>query len=148
FFRHEPGRSFIPHEANANLLMVAANPDDARADTHWLRADFDAHLVGRARQAGVAYLDHVEFASLNHEGNCWHLQASRPDGAIEVRAAFAVDATGDGQWLAQALGLESITPEAYRTRSRALYSHFTGVARWADVLHEAHGSAATAEHPF
>src|SRR5438309_1295377 len=45
FFRHEPGRTFAPHKSNANLLLVGANPDDARGDTHWFRADFDAHLV-------------------------------------------------------------------------------------------------------
>src|SRR5579862_2754590 len=60
FFRHEPNHSFSPHEANANSLLVAASPDEPRADTHWFRADVDAYLVRRAVDAGVIFLDHLE----------------------------------------------------------------------------------------
>jgi FADH2 O2-dependent halogenase len=147
FFRHHPGRAFIPHASNANALLVAANPDEVRADTHWFRADFDAHLVERARQAGVAFLDQLQIDSLRHEHG-WHMAGTRPDGAAQVRAGLLIDATGDGRLLARALGLESVPVSAFRTRSRALYSHFTGVTRWQDLLQEAHGQAATLEHPF
>src|ERR1700722_18005744 len=44
FFRHEAECPFVPHEANANALLVAASQNDASSDTHWFRADFDAHL--------------------------------------------------------------------------------------------------------
>src|SRR3954447_21140642 len=60
FFRHEAGQPYAPREDNANALLVAASPDDAHADTHWFRADFDAHLVRRAVDAGVPYLDRLE----------------------------------------------------------------------------------------
>jgi tetracycline 7-halogenase / FADH2 O2-dependent halogenase len=148
FFRHEPGQSYAPREDNANALLVAASPDDVHADTHWFRAEFDAHLVGRAVEAGVPYLDRLEVQALRHDGPGWRLEGARPDGAVEVRAGFVVDATGDGQLLGRALGLEPVPPTALRARSRALYSHFTGVARWHDVLEETHGPAATAGHPF
>ncbi len=147
FFRHETGRNYTPNQANDNALLVAASPDDARADTHWFRAEFDAHLVGRAQEAGVAYLDQIEVHALRRE-NGWRLQGTRPEGAVEVHVAFVIDASGAGQMLGGALGLEPIAPAALRTRSRALYSHFTGVARWHDVLQEEHGVAATAGHPF
>ena len=64
FFRHESGRAFTPHPDNANALMVAASPDEARSDTHWFRADFDAFLVERAIAAGVTYLDRIEIHTL------------------------------------------------------------------------------------
>jgi FADH2 O2-dependent halogenase len=148
FFRHEPGRPYFPVESNNNALLVAASPDELRADTHWFRADFDAHLVARALAAGVAYLDRLEIHALRHDDRGWHLEGTRPDDSVTVRAGFVVDATGDGQLLGRALKLEPVPPSALRARSRALYSHFTGVARWQDVLEEGYGTSATAGHPF
>jgi FADH2 O2-dependent halogenase len=147
FFRHERGASFVPRADNANALLVAASPDDARSDTHWFRADFDAHLVGRAVAAGVTYLDRLEVRELRHERG-WHLKGARPDGEVEVRAGFLVDATGDGQAVGRALGLRAVEPSQLLARSRALYTHFTGVARWQDLLQEWGGPSTTAGHPF
>jgi tetracycline 7-halogenase / FADH2 O2-dependent halogenase len=148
FFRHEKGQPFTPHAANDNALLVASSPDDVSADTHWFRADFDAHLVARASDAGVVYLDRLEIHAILHDEHGWHLVGARPNGEVAVRAGFLVDATGDGQALGRALGLEPVRPEALLARSRALFNHFTGVARWQDVLEERHGAAATAQHTF
>src|SRR5258708_4639760 len=63
FFRHQPDRPYTVAENNANALLVAASPDDARSDTHWFRADFDAYLVQRAQEAGAVYLDRTEVCS-------------------------------------------------------------------------------------
>jgi FADH2 O2-dependent halogenase len=147
FFRHVAGKRYTPNQANDNALLVAASLDDAHADTHWFRADFDAYLVGRAIEAGVAFLDQLEVHAVRHDHG-WQVQGTRSAGAVEVRADFVIDATGDGQMLGRALGLESVPGTALRTRSRALYSHFTGVARWHDVLCAEHGDSATAAHPF
>ena len=147
FFRHERGRPFTSRENNDNALLVGASPDDARSDTHWFRADFDAHLVGRAAEAGVPYLDRFQVQELSHERG-WRLKGTRPDEAVEVRAGFLVDATGDGQAVGRALGLRPVVDSKLLARSRALYSHFTGVARWQDLLEEWGGPAATAGHPF
>jgi FADH2 O2-dependent halogenase len=148
FFRHEASRPFLPREDNANALLVAASPDDVRADTQWFRADFDAHLVERAVAAGVSYLDRLEIRALRHEKHGWELDGVRPAGAVAVRAGFVVDATGDGQMFRRALDLKPVDPSALRARSRALYSHFKGVARWQDMLEGAPGARATADHPF
>jgi len=147
FFRHEPGQIYTPRPANDNVLMVAASPDDARADTHWFRADFDANLVSRAVDAGVKYMDQCEIQQLHHDQS-WRLTGQCRDDAVEVRAGFLVDATGDGQMLRRTLGLESVPDESLHARSRALYSHFTDVASWHDVLREEHGDWAIAGHPF
>ena len=59
-----------------------------------------------------------------------------------------VDASGTGQVLADALGISQANPAALKVRSRALYSHFTGVGLWQDLLEEDFGPAATANHPY
>lgn len=148
FFRHEPGQPYAQQGSGANVLLVAANPNDARSDAHWFRADFDAHLVYKAVELGVPYLDRVEIDSVQHDDRGWELHGARPDGAVGIRAGFLVDATGTGQVLARVLNLEPVPPTALRARSRALYSHFTDVARWHDVLEEGNGQEATADHPF
>lgn len=147
FFRHQIDQPFTPNDSNSNTLLVAASPDDVHSDTHWFRADFDAHLVARALAAGVVYLDGTEIHTLSH-GAGWDLTGTRPTGEIQVQARFLLDATGDGQLLARTLGIKPLDPALLRTRSRALYSHFSGVARWHDVLEETHGLAATVEHTF
>jgi FADH2 O2-dependent halogenase len=147
FFRHVAGKDYAPNAVNDNALLVAASPDNERADTHWFRADFDAHLVERAKEAGVVYLDNTSMYSIQHERR-WRLLGSRLYDSVQVDTEFVFDATGDGQILGKTLDLEPVAPSALRTRSRALYSHFTEVARWDDVLREQHGAAATASHPF
>jgi FADH2 O2-dependent halogenase len=148
FFRHEQHRNFAPTPTNDNALLVAASPDDGHADTHWFRADFDAYLVKRAVDANIAYFDQFALEALNHDAAGWRVVGTRFDESIALRARFIVDATGDGQLLGRALGLKSVPSSQLHAQSRALYSHFTGVTRWHDVLEMEHGRQATAEHLF
>jgi FADH2 O2-dependent halogenase len=148
FFRHERGQRFAPRDDGSNALLVAASPDSATADTHWFRATFDAHLVERAIAAGVPYLDELEVHTVRHGPAGWELEGARPDGSVTVRAGLLIDATGTGQLLAGAVGIDSVDPANLLARSRALYSHFTGVASWHDTLEAECGPAATARHTF
>jgi FADH2 O2-dependent halogenase len=81
FFRHQAGVAWLPQSENNNALLVGASPDDERSDTHWFRAEFDAHLVQRAISAGVAYLDQLQVHTIQHD-RFWQLDAARPDGAV------------------------------------------------------------------
>jgi FADH2 O2-dependent halogenase len=148
FFRHEQGQAYTPTEANDSALLVAASPDDGRSDTHWFRAEFDAHLVGRAIEAGIAYLDRFQTQHLRHGERGWHIEGRRQEEIVAIHAGMIVDATGDGQAVGRALGIATVAPTALRARSRALYSHFRGVPRWHDLLEDTEGARATALHPF
>jgi FADH2 O2-dependent halogenase len=148
FFHHEPGRPHVPRADNNNALLVEAKPNDAVSDTHWFRADFDAHLVTRAVESGVAYLDRLDVQAIRHDVRGWRLEGTRPDGAIAIHAALLIDATGDGQAVGRTLGVEPVEPARLLARSRALYSHFRGVPRWHDILRDTAGEAAVAMHPY
>jgi len=104
--------------------------------------------VTRAVEAGVPYFDECEVHAVRHDSHGWELTGARPDGGLRVCAKLLVDATGTGQVLADALAITPVAPSELRARSRALYSHFTGVAEWASILGAEGGAAATAEHPF
>ncbi len=141
-FKQEPDAPFVPRPDHGNELLVAASPDDARGDTHWLRADVDAFFAAEARRAGVPFFEDAA-VTLVRDGGGWRISGTGPDGSTEVVAAFVIDATGEAGIVARAAGV----PEASRpllTRSRAIFGHFENVRPWAELLPAGAGS----DHPF
>src|SRR5262249_46347239 len=144
FMRHEPGHPFTPRPDHANELLVAASPRDEIADTHWFREHFDNFIVEEAQAAGVPYYDQAEVVALGH-GDGWRLRAARPDHELDVTATFLIDATGPSGLPPRVLGIDT-DPGPVRTNSWSVYTHFTDVALWQDVLRERGGRAD--DHPY
>lgn len=144
FYHHRKGEAFRPDPQHGNELMVAANPDADRGDTHWYRAEFDEFIARQADKAGVTYIDHCNVSAIEHD-RPWLIRGTCDDGPVEITASFAIDATGESGRLAEALGLKRST-NGIHTCSRGLYSHFEGVALWADIL-EGDGPRLV-DHPF
>jgi FADH2 O2-dependent halogenase len=144
FFQHEPGQEFHPLPDHANELLVAASPNDEIGDTHWYREDVDHFFVGEVQAAGIPYLDQTEITSVQHEDG-WRLTGRRGGEDVVVTASLIVDATGPAGFLARTLGIAT-DPAELRTNSWSIYSHFTGVELWNDVLSEMRAS--TADHPY
>ncbi|HEY9230127.1 MAG TPA: tryptophan 7-halogenase [Gemmatimonadaceae bacterium] len=128
FYRHHPGHALDTSER----LLVAASPEDAIADTHWLRADVDHHFVKAAIAAGVDYRDRVMLADAAIDGSGVHLAGSRNGESFELRADFVIDASGPGGFLARQLRIPSGL-ERTQTRSGVVFSHFTDVRFMSDV---------------
>ncbi len=134
FYAHEAGRPFVSRGDRANELLVAASPCDELGDTHWLRADVDHFLVREAQALGVEYVDRLALSAVRWDGGgSAELEGERLGAAFRVRARFVVDATGPRGFLARALGLAE-RPFATMPPTRGLFTHFTGVRRWA-ALH-------------
>ncbi len=112
YFAHRPGEVLSDTPAHARSLLVAGSPDDERADTHWLRADVDAFLLGQAVDAGVRYRDRTEVRGLE-----------------AIDADLIVDASGRSGALVEALGARDATG-LLRTHTRATWAHFEGVPPW------------------
>jgi len=144
YFKHEEGRPFAPTGDHSNELVVAASRDDESSDTHWLRADFDAFLVGEVRAAGIPYFDRCETTKIAAD-DPWHLECVRAGRSLQVRAPFIVDASGDACVLGGLLGIEN-DPSRVRTHSRAIYAHFGGVRAWGEVYDALSGQSS--DHPF
>jgi tetracycline 7-halogenase / FADH2 O2-dependent halogenase len=144
YFHHVAEKTFAPRDDHANDLLVAANPDDEHADTHWLRADVDQFFAKEAVAAGVAYFDQTEIAALA-EGEPWHLTLNQDNEEIRIQTPFLVDGSGEGGVVASSLGLED-NRERLQTNSRTIYGHFTGVRRWRDIYEELGGKSA--DHPY
>ena len=67
YYRHHPGEPFTDRGLDSERLLVAASPEDAIADVHWMRADVDQHFVREAIAAGVDYRDRVELTDVSFD---------------------------------------------------------------------------------
>ena len=135
FYRHEPGKHYANDAENRARLLVAASPTDHVADSHWLRADVDHHMVRRAVAAGVDYRDATQVTEVAVSGRGVSLRTEGEGGIREIRAEMIVDATGPGGLLRRALRIPSLLRRT-ATRSSLLFSHFTDVRLFADVARE------------
>jgi FADH2 O2-dependent halogenase len=126
FYRHHPGETFADRGLESERLLVAASPNDAVSDTHWLRSDVDHHFVRQAIDAGVDYRDRTELTAARFESDGARLSGTREGSALELDAAFVIDASGPGGFLARQLAISSGLKRTH-TRSGLVFSHFTGV---------------------
>jgi FADH2 O2-dependent halogenase len=137
FYAQPTGAPFVRAPRDANRLLVAASPDDEIADTQWLRADVDAHLVGCAVAEGVRYLDRCELRACSVDAERVRCEGllRRPGGdvSVTVEASFVVDASGPGGFLTRSLALpERARPARFATR--LLFGHFDDVPPFAEVV--------------
>ncbi|MDQ3698476.1 MAG: FAD-dependent oxidoreductase [Gemmatimonadota bacterium] len=132
FYRHHPGQSFADRGLDSERLLVAASPNDAVSDTHWLRADVDHHFVRQAIAAGVDYRDRVELTGADIASNGVGLTGQRNGAAFDLHAAFVIDASGPAGFLARQLSIPSGL-ERTETRSALVFSHFGDVRPMSEV---------------
>ena len=126
FYRHRQGRPFRNDGTNDNRLLVAASPDDAGADAHWLREDVDAFLFRRAAAEGVRCLDRTDLAAVERRGGRFVLRGARPGESVRLTADLVVDASGPDGFLARHLELAAALPPG-ALRTGLVYGHFRGV---------------------
>jgi tetracycline 7-halogenase / FADH2 O2-dependent halogenase len=142
FFHHQLGQRWHDDASHRAQLLVAASPNDAVADTHWFRADFDAYLARQAQQLGATLLEQADLWGVDVTGRRAVIQGRRGGQPLEIHADLVIDASGPRGFLHRALELpESAPPNMPRTE--ALFSHFTGVKRWEEL----HRSDATPPYP-
>jgi FADH2 O2-dependent halogenase len=144
FHEYRPGVPSADAAVPVPRLLVAASPDDAVADSHWLRADVDHHLARRAVAAGAELWEGCELTAVEVPGEgdgCEdgggedddrpvRLAGRRDDGTpVAVEAAFLVDASGPDGFLARCLPIAEADPGTPPTA--LLFGHFRGVRRFA-----------------
>ena len=133
FYRHHPGEGLAEHGVESQRLLVAASPNDATSDTHWLRADVDHHFVRAAQAAVVDYRDRVDLTSAEFAHDGVRLRGEREGNALELRARFLIDASGPGGFLSRQLAIPSALAQT-RTRSSLVFSHFDDARLMTDVV--------------
>src|SRR5258706_2316311 len=124
FYGHSPGRPYANGVCNERRLLVAASPNDAIADCHWLREDVDHHLVLEAGRAGVEVLEEVDLHGVEGRGNGWRLAGTHHGQAVRFEADLLIDASGPGGFLARHLPVERVETEPHTT---LIFGHFQGM---------------------
>ena len=132
FYHHTAGIPFSPREDRSNELLVAASPNDEVADTHWYRPDFDQFLALEAANLGVEVVEEMELDKPEFTPTGVRLSGQHHGKIRSWSAGFLIDGTGPNGFLHRHRGLEE-NPFPNLPRTQALFSHFTGVARWADL---------------
>ncbi|GAB5519406.1 MAG: FAD-dependent oxidoreductase [Rhodothermales bacterium] len=146
YFAHTPGQPFQPNLQHSNELLVAASSSDTASDTQWLRADVDAFLAGRARDAGIRLHEGTTISALHRTDDGWLAKGVDAERVpLSWRPRFVLDASGAGGVVPRLLGVAP-SDEPFETHSYAVYSHFENVAPWPDLYAQAGGELAT--HPF
>ena len=133
YYRHHPGERFAERGFDSERLLVAASPEDALSDTHWVRADVDHHFVRQAEAAGVEYLDRTTLTTADFGGGTARLGGHRDGEAIDIAAGFVIDASGPGGFLARQLAIPSGL-ERTHTRAALVYGHFDDVRLMRDEV--------------
>ncbi len=132
FYHHQLGKPDVDDPNRENQLLVAASPNDRIADTHWYRPEFDQLFVTEAQKMGIEYLDEADLNAVSELEDEVIVGGVRQGKVLTVRARFVIDATGPRGFLHRRLKLAEL-PLPGLPETQALYSHFTGVGRWADV---------------
>jgi tetracycline 7-halogenase / FADH2 O2-dependent halogenase len=133
YYRHHAGERFAARGFDSERLLVAASPDDAVSDTHWLRADVDHHFVRQAEASGVEYLDRTELTRAEFSDGTARLSGQREGEAVDIEAGFVIDATGPGGFLARQLAIPSGL-ERTHTRAALVFGHFEDVRLMRDEV--------------
>ncbi|MCA9128066.1 MAG: tryptophan 7-halogenase [Planctomycetales bacterium] len=131
YFHHLPGRAFADDSKHTNSLLVAASNCDELSDTHWLRSDVDDWLCQRAQDSGVQFLSRSRIERIARKDEHWQLhilpaEGSNATGGRLLRCNFVVDASGQAGVLPDQLGISKVD-HYLRTRTGAMFGHFTGV---------------------
>jgi len=129
FYGHDQGQPYRCGSQDSRRLLVAASPNDAIADSHWLRSDVDARLVQRAIEAGVQLLEKHRLIELTQDDGRFDLVLDRESGVAQISSRFVVDASGGGSAVATALGVPAIATS--KTHGTLLYGHFRNVRPFA-----------------
>ncbi len=143
YFKHHPGEPFTTDTDHTNELLVAASTNDTQSDTNWLRADFDAFLANKVKEAGITYVDLTTILLAEKQGDDkWKFYSS--DGKC-FETGFLIDATGNGFLLEQTFDIKT-SSDGFLTDSFAVFSHFNHVPRWMDMLKKS--NIPTADFPY
>lgn len=141
FYRHSRDEAFRSGPRNEARAFFAASPDESIADTHWLRADVDHHLLSAAREVGVEGHEGAEVVDLDF-GRGVDVTWVEKGVRHRTSADRVVDASGGAGLVSRRLGLDGPDPLPFRTR--LLATHVEGLPSF---LTEPHPTVSSAPYP-
>ncbi len=146
FYGHSDGEAYRNSERNDRRLLVAASPNDASADSHWLRAELDQHLAELARCQGVEILERVELETIESDPLPIRLAGRHRGKPFELSADLVIDGSGAAGFLAGRLPIAAAR-DLLPFRSHLVFGHFEGLRPFAEIARETGSSQSPGPYP-
>ena len=128
FTYHEQGQTQDPDQIYQVVIPDAFDGPEA----HYLRADIDHYVARVAQKYGAQLLEETRIEDIQFHD--WGVQVTTSAGE-RFEAKYIVDGTGFRSLLANKFDLRE-TPTRFKTHSRSVFTHMTGVKRYEDVAPE------------
>jgi FADH2 O2-dependent halogenase len=144
FYAHTPVKEYSNSADNDHRLLVAASPNQQVADTHWLRADVDAHLALAAARDGVELWEETTLDGIEPTATGLRLQGESNRRRFALTARRVVDGSGRAGFLARQGVVEEMPP--VRTSS-LVFSHFRGLRPFPPLAQQAGASWQSGPYP-
>lgn len=128
---HKPGAVFVSDEHGKSLPFDFTNALNTSHDYSFQvkRAELDQILFRNAARRGAVTMEGVRVREVE-PGSPSLVRAEGPDGPLQWRARFVVDASGRDAFLARKQGIQTANK---RNNNAAVFSHFEGVAPLGEV---------------
>ena len=146
FYGHSNGETYRNSERNDRRLLVAASPNDASADSHWLRAELDQHLAELARGEGVELLERVELETVESQPPPIRLAGRHRGKPFGLSADLVIDGSGAAGFLARRLPIAAAR-DLLPFRSHLVFGHFEGLRPFAEIARETGASQSPGPYP-
>jgi FADH2 O2-dependent halogenase len=133
YYQHMPGKDFQEDAQHTHSLLVAASCEDHWSDTHWLRSSVDHFLAQQAAAAGAFFQERYEVVQClwDPTSHDWRVDFRPLDNPSHqhqsIHTPWVIDASGAGAALAPWVNNHR-DDDWMRTKTRAIFGHFTGVA--------------------
>ncbi len=145
YYSHVRGEPFRESPSHENSFLVAASGSDELSDTHWLRSDVDQWFCQQAAAAGAVLCESFAVTSVKRVDGGWEVSGDFDESSVALQVAQLIDASGSGNAIGQALGLEQFA-DRLQTQTGSMYGHFSHVGSMSKWL-AAH-DLPTTDDPF
>jgi tetracycline 7-halogenase / FADH2 O2-dependent halogenase len=145
YYSHQLNQAFHEGSSHENSFLVAASSCDELSDTHWMRSDVDQWFCEQALASGARLIPNFDAIVAKPSAAGWELSGEVDDLPLTVQVDKVIDASGNGNTVAQALGLSSLD-DRLRTRTAAMFGHFRNVLPMTTWLAE--NGLSTFDDPF
>ncbi len=133
YYGHVRGEPFWESPVHESSLLVAASGNDELSDTHWMRSDVDQWFCQQSVSAGATLCECFAVTSVKRGGRGWEINGEYDESNVTLEAGLLIDASGSGNAIGQALGLEQFD-DRLQTQTGAMYGHFRNVGSMSEWL--------------
>ncbi|MEM9538588.1 MAG: tryptophan 7-halogenase [Cyanobacteria bacterium P01_E01_bin.42] len=122
--------NFMYHRKGEQQILAETNKTGVEPSSHLFRQNIDLYMLKVARKYGVEVFENTTISDLEIDSEGVRVDLK---GGEVFTANYIVDASGYNSLLSRKLNLRE-TPTRFKTQSRSIFTHMTGVKHYDDCL--------------